>query len=270
MKTGVIHTVAVVGSAVLLTGSAFADKVYDTSMAALVSGQGGTAALVSSYATGFEPGEGFAPGFIEGQAGWTTWSTASTDAHIDTVNPFAGDQHLRISFDAAEPIGELVGGFSPDIGPHNPASAYLSVWVNIGATGGADYDVVPQAPSQGLLSARVKFSWLGHITILDDIGAGLTFIDSGLDYTPGVYQHLEIALDNTLNTIDYYLDGALFYSSAAGVFAGTAVEQVVLVSDNFQIDESGDFDDLFYDNIPAPSTLALLGLGGLFARRRRR
>ena len=268
----VICTIAAVGSAALFASSAFADKVYDTSWDALLSGGGGTAALPpASYGTGFEAAEGFAPGWVNGQAGWSVFAVNTTEAHINNVNPFTGDQHLRISFDAGAPVGSLSGGFSPVIGPHaNPAAAYMSVWLNIGATGGADYDVVPQAPSQGFLSARVKFSWLGDILILDDIGAGLAFIDSGLDYTPGVYQFLEIAIDNNLNTLDYYLDGVNFYSSAAGVYAGTSVEQVVLLSDNFQAGESGDFDDLYFNNIPAPSALALLGLAGLMGRRRRR
>ncbi|MHC4825316.1 MAG: hypothetical protein ACYTEY_02035 [Planctomycetota bacterium] len=270
MRTDIIYTVAVFGSAALFTSSAFADKNYDTSLAALLFGQGGSALLVNSYGTGFELGEGFTPAWVGGQAGWSTFSSSTAEAHIDTLNAMTGDQHLRISLDPTLDGGSNVGAFSPDLGSQNTAASYMSIWLNIGDIGGADYDVVPQAPDQGFLSARVKFSWLGDILILDDPGGGLTFVDSGLDYTPGVYQHLEIALDNNANTIDYYLDGAQFYSSASGVFAGTSFDQVVLLSDNWNFGESGDFDDLFYENIPAPSALALLGLAGLFGRRRRR
>ena len=53
-----------------------------------------------NLSTGFEPGEGFAPGPIFGQVGWGAFQVAP-EGHIDTVNPAAGSQHLRISNDPA-------------------------------------------------------------------------------------------------------------------------------------------------------------------------
>ena len=187
---------------------------------------------------------------------------------MDTVNPYAGEQHLRISHDPGNPTGTLTGGFSPDLGPQNDDPVSVSVMVAIGATGGADYDVVPQAPSQGFLTARVNFSYLGDIRVLDDLGSGLAFIDTGVVWVPGGYKDLTIDIDAGGNTIDYSYDGSLIYSSVAGIFAGTRVEQVVLISDNWHVDDLGDFDNLVIT--PEPTTLALVGLGGLLALRRRR
>jgi hypothetical protein len=119
--------------------------------------------------------------------------------------------------------------------------------VNLSAIGGADYDVVAQAPSQGFLTARVKFNFQGAIYVLDDTGSGLVFIDTGTTWTAdaGTYKELRIEIDGLADPIDYYWGGSLFYSSVAGVFAGTSVEQVVFTSDNWQNPgETGDFDDL--------------------------
>jgi len=232
-------------------------------------------ASANIYATGFEATEGFATGFIGGQNGWSAFSASTVEGHVDTVNPASGAQHLRISNDPAAGAGNYVGGFSPDWGPQ-PAGQYtVSVDVCIGATGGADYDIVPQAPSQSFLTARVKYFWddydldgtPGDVVVLDDDGTGLTYYDTGYDYTPGVYHNLTIDIDAIGNTIDYYFDGTLAYSGMAGVFAGTSVEQVVFLCDNWNAGESGDFDNLLVT--PEPTSLVLLALGGLALIRRR-
>ena len=252
----------------LLCSPVLADqKVLDTSIQAFDDGLMGIM-RATPYGTGFEASEGFAPGYIGGQAGWTAFSASVTEGHVGTVNPYAGEQHLRISRDPDISMGTWTGGFSPDLGAQNDDPVSVSVMVAIGATGGADYDVVPQAPSQDLQTAHVNFSWLGDIRVLDDPGTGLDFIDTGVDWVPGGYKDLTIDIDAGSNTIDYSYDGSLIYSSVAGVFAGTSVEQVVLLSDNYQVDESGDFDNLVIT--PEPATLALLAIGALGVLRRRR
>ena len=44
-----------------------------------------------------------------------------------------------------------------------------------------------------------------------------------------------------------FIDDVLIYSSVAGVFAGTNFEQVVILSDNFQLTDVGNFDNLLID-----------------------
>ncbi len=194
--------------------------------------------------TGFEAVDGFVPGFIGGQSGWTTFAASLTQGHIDTANPAAGAQHLRISKDPALASGILTGAFSPDQGPLAVGPSSVSVDIAISNTGGADYDVSPQAPSQAMISARVKFSFVGNIFIVDDLGAGLVFVDTGVAWNAGPYTNLTINIDPVANTIDYIYGGAPIYSSVGGVFAGTTIEQVVLFSDNFHVaGESGDFDN---------------------------
>ncbi len=57
--------------------------------------EGGDVVVAASYATGFEPGEGFAPGNINGQSGWK--KTGSYDAEVESSPVIADLQSLRIS-----------------------------------------------------------------------------------------------------------------------------------------------------------------------------
>ncbi|MBT8484496.1 MAG: hypothetical protein HKO59_10780 [Phycisphaerales bacterium] len=210
----------------------------------------------TDYLTGFEAGEGFTAGLIiDGQAGWTQFLTSTDQPTVADENPANGDQHLRVALDPAVAQGSFVGGFSPDLAlgvtPGNLTSE-LSVMMSISDIGGADYTIVPQSPDQGLLAARVIFSFTGTVAILDEIGGVLEFIDTGFAYPVGAYFRVTIRLDNQANTIDYFIndapgaagDGTLVYTSEGGVFAGTSMDQVVLFSDNFGITDSGDWDDL--------------------------
>jgi hypothetical protein len=120
----------------------------------------------------------------------------------------------------------------------------MSVDVAISGLGGADYDVVPQAPSQAMLMARVKFSFTGDILILESGG----FVDSGADFPVGPYFNLRIEADPVANEMFYFIDDVLIHSSASGVFAATTMEQVVLLSDNFHIGDEGDFDNVVIVN----------------------
>jgi hypothetical protein len=231
------------------------DRVSEISTAAFIGVPSSDGSEQAIEIWGFEAAEGFSPGFIAGQAGWTAFSSSLVEGHIDTVNPNGGSQHLRISQDPAVAAGTLLGAFSPVATDLVVDASTMTVFVNIGAVGGASYDVVPQAPSQSFLTARVSFAFSGDILVLDDPGTGLTFVDTGVDYTPGTYVALQIDVDPGANTIDYFYNGVLIYSSAGGVFAGTLIEQVVLLSDNFNAGESADFDDLFIDRGAVPVEL---------------
>lgn len=265
MKAGTV-LVAVVGLA--MSASALAQKSYDTSANALgAPGMGHGRSLI--YGTGFEAGEGFAVGGLP-QNGWTEFVATPNGANISATHPDSGSQHLRITKDAAAASGTLSGGFSPATGALGAGHYVVSVNFATNDSLGADYDVVPQAPSQALLTARMKFSWLGDILVLDDTGSGLVFTDTGANWVgDGAYHNVTIDVDSVGNSLKYYYNGGLIYTGVAGVFAGTSVEQVVLISDNWQ--NSGEFGD--FDNLsvtPAPAGLALLGLGGIGAMRRRR
>jgi len=247
-------TLALIITGIALFGAAI-DKTYDVSTAVIVGPASPDSPKLVTESWGFEAGEGFAPGFISGQAGWTVFSGSVVEGHIDTANPHVGTQHLRISLDPAAAGGTSIGAFSPSVTDPVVDASAVFVYVAIGDVGGADYDVVLQAPSQSLLTVRVKFSYLGDILILDDVGAGLVYVDTGVDWVVGSYNLLEIYIDPIGNTIVYDYAAASLYTSVAGVFAGTVVEQVVFLCDNWNVAESGDFDDLTIDRGGVPVEL---------------
>ncbi|TVQ63917.1 MAG: PEP-CTERM sorting domain-containing protein [Phycisphaerales bacterium] len=250
-------------------------KVYDTSIDAIFA-PGSTAMPglrnVNEF-YGFESAEGYSVGPVAGQQGWAEFTARPGASRVSNANPASGNQHLRIV--ELQTGAAFNGAFSPDLGAQ-PAGRYItSVDIALNDDGGADYQVLGQAPSQGFLSFRVNFAFTGSIQILDDVGAGLVFVNTGATWDPSLsYTNLTVDLDFDNDTIDYFYGGNLIYSSVAGVFAGSAVEQVILLSDGFQSfsetpSPTGDFDNLSIV-IPAPGAFALLGLGGLVAVRRRR
>jgi len=224
------------------------------------------------YSTGFEAADGFGPGPINGQQGWTNFAANDNIPAISNANPASGEQHLRNSKGPGTNASSN-GAFSPNLGPQSANRYIVSVDFASNDDGGADHMIVAQAPSQGFLSWRLHFDWQGNIRVLDDVGSGLQFINTGASWAAdGQYRNLTVDLDYANDTIDYYFDGSLIYSSVAGVFAGTAIEQVILFGDNWYTQGGwGDWDNLIVtQKLPAPGVLALLGLAGLVGTRRRR
>ena len=224
--------------------------------------------------TSFDSSEGFTAGVADGQNGYDAYVASTTQPVIETANPFSGDQHLRISDDPAIADGTSTGVFSPLDTPAAVLGSTLSIEVYIDDAVGADYNIIGQSPSQGFLTYQVNFNFQGNIRVVDDIGAGLAFIDTGVAYQQQSYANLTIDFDPVAGTIEYFYDGSSIY--VGGLVAGTNVEGLVINSDNWQGTSGSspafaDFDDLsLVQDIPEPGSLALLGLGGLAILRRRR
>ncbi|MBX3357911.1 MAG: hypothetical protein KF745_05740 [Phycisphaeraceae bacterium] len=248
------------------------------STAAFTSGQSsGALRGPGNFFAGFETAEGYVVGPLDGQLGWATAPAATATQSVTTANPYAGNQNFRMVNNAGNPNGTNQLAFSPVLGVFAGGQSETSMQINLSNDGGADYDVVGQAPSQALLTWRVKFSWTdangtgpGTIFILDDLGGGLGFVDTGVAWNTGAYTELRVLTDSVADTITYFYGGAPLYTGVAGIFAGTSVEQVVMLNDNFQLPgETGDFDNVSV-TVPSPSALGLAGLGLLAAGRRRR
>jgi MYXO-CTERM domain-containing protein len=230
-------------------------------------------------ATGFEAAEGFAPGYA-GQNGWSGFNSTAAPV-ISTANPATGSQHLRLEYDADVAAGVAVGVESPLLGPAYVAgeTAVISFDINISATDGADYTFESVDSVAGIINTRVTFSWTdndgdgvaGDIRVFEDDGlGGFQVVDTGAEYTPGVYQNVMIEL--TLGgAIDYYLDGSLIYSDANGIpGTATTMDAIAFYDDNFNYfnspPDTGDVDNVSVT--PEPASLMLLALAGLALRRR--
>ncbi|HRP61745.1 MAG TPA: HYR domain-containing protein [Phycisphaerales bacterium] len=214
------------------------------------------------YMTGFEPSQGFAPGFVHGQAGWVTFGgpgSSSLQPRISALNPIHGMQSLRAAHDQLVIPSALIGAFSPNVGPVPVGPTQFSVDVAIHDGGGssvnADYYVVPQSPGYGLVATRVAFSYVGFIYVLDDLAGTPTWVNTGTQWALNVPVNLTIMIDPGADTIDYYYGGQHIYSSVGGVYAAPVVEEAVLYSDNFHLLDYADFDNLYFG--PPQDTLAL-------------
>lgn len=220
--------------------------------------------LATVYSTNFEAPVWTATP-VEPQNGFTATGVNLPWASISGVGPCEALQSMRLVKNAAAGNGAQHLVFSPSILQPANTPSQVKMWVNISADGGADYDVIGQAPSQAFLSWRVRFSWSdaagtgpGTIFILDDIGAGLEFVDTGVIWSENVCQELKVQFDPALGEIRYFYGGVQIYTGI--IVAGTAVEQIVWRSDNWQnAGESGSFDALNWidtpsDPVPAETT----------------
>lgn len=217
------------------------------------------AAAGLNYSTGFETpefpagpskitnGGGVYPAGCGGVAfpcwGHTTAANASTiTPTIDIANPFAGTQHLRLTFDTTTRTN--ITGFGLGVDARYPRGADLSVRpvdVNtvsiemaIDTPFGQDFRVQPQSNSQGFLATSALFFYAGGIYVLDDVcgTATLNFISTGLAWdTSGAYQNYTVAMNPCEDTITYEYAGAPLYASCT--YAGTNLEQFLVFGDNY-------------------------------------
>lgn len=276
--------VSAVALVALVAGAALARPPLDVSTSAILfDDEGGVVRGPSNQSYDFEA-PAFAVGSLEPQGNWLSSGVNLPWQTVSTANPAAGTQHVRTIFDTTAAAGVLRSVRTTGTGalPIGPSSVSLDF--RISHNNGADYDIIGQAPTQGFLTWRVKLYFgdldgdfaSGEILVLDDAdgpgpGTGFAYFSTGIEYTPGVYANLRVEANPGADTLLYFLNNALIYTSSVGVFAGTTIEQFVFLHDNFQnttVGESGDIDNVTI--IPAPGAIALLGLGGLAAARRRR
>ena len=233
-----------------------ADKEVDPVQATSAGGNGW------NYSSGFEPSEGFVPGFIgsnvqpAGCGGpanpcWFAFTgppASQAEPHIDTSNPHSGMQHLRISSDPQVPPGNIYSGnfigadfpSAEDIIPQ-PAGAYLmGLSFSIDHYSGQSFRIQAQAPSQSNFTAAMLFSYGGGIYYLDRCDYHIEWIH-WRSWLPRVHNQLRIELDPCNGHLRFFLNGGTG-REACEIF-GTSIEQVAIVGDN-QPGATLDVDDL--------------------------
>lgn len=193
--------------------------------------------------TDFEAADGWVVGDADGQNGWGENADTTDPAvfSISTDNPQSGTQHIRTVQDTSGPAaGTLRLLFSPDLGPLLTGPSVTTIHVRASNTGGANYTIVGQSPSEGFLTWRIDLDFQGDIFVLDG-----SFVDTGFTWPVDQYFELRVEHYPASGQISYYVNGTNIYNQANGNVGGTRVEQVIFGHDNFQLaNEEGDFDNL--------------------------
>lgn len=198
---------------------------------------------------------------------------ASTANIVDVANPAGGSaQHVRLFYDAAlatgtpgdcyvsarVPINAVAVGNNPPIS--NPTIVELDMAIS--APFGSDFMVQPQGRfDSGRFSPRNLFFYYGTIYVLDDTGAGATFVLMGNWDTTGAYNHWSMTIDpcgalGVAPSITYnYGNGAVVYTdtdSTTGSGMVRAIDQFLVYHDNFANAETYDIDNVRITRNPTP------------------
>jgi hypothetical protein len=231
-----MFVVVVVASA---GGAAAVDAASKASGSAIPPAGGeGSEGVLAEKTWSFEPGEGFVPGWIGVQVGWTTFS-GTAEGHIDTANPRWGTQHLRVQYDPDVGLNLPVGAVSPYVYDMVPDHSSVSVWTSISCSPGCGVEL--WSVSQNARTAGVGFDGVfGQIVVWEPGG----WFETGVSWTPGSYVRLQIDVDPADDLVTYRYGGAVVHVSNVG--PGTVVEQVQFSMPNWY-GTVADFDSLVID-----------------------
>jgi hypothetical protein len=229
---------------------------------------------------GFEAAEGYVLGNIAGQNGWVDNSTPAAPRGTMTVadGVAAGNGSANALKLSKGP--QSTGSFGIAQAPLTPNATQVTVDTRIDDDGGANYFVrgLLLTQSGAALSFRVEFDYGGSIFVQNPLNG--TFVNTNTPWAVGnTWSSLDVKIvsDGVSSTIEYRYGGNLIGTSP-GLPAVFYFDLVQFGHDNYQnflgaesfsgLAPAGYFDNL--NVIPAPGAMALLGLGGLIAGRRRR
>lgn len=231
-----------------------------------------SAAVTLPYVTGFEASEGFTPGSVAGQNGWTSFVTdgRAIQPQVNTASPVAGSRDLAFRQTAGVPQTAWAAAFSPVL--QTQATDALEFRTTFQVTGlllyaGADYAVLG---TRGVTpSFEVALAYTGRIYVRDLVNGSSQLVDTGERWLRDFKHNFRVVMDPALGQARYFLDDEQFY---AGSFVGvTGFDQVSFFGNNFALDEEvGRFDGIQVSVVPEPAIGGtVLLIGAVLCRRSR-
>jgi MYXO-CTERM domain-containing protein len=220
---------------------------------------------------GFEASEGYALGNIAGQNGWLDNAPNASMRVDDGANDgFASPNALHLSHGT-----QAQGAFGIAQAPATPGATGLTVMTRIDDNGGANYFVrgLSVVGTSAFLSFRVEFDYGGNIFLQNPVTG--TFADTGVPWVGNQWNPLSVSFGATSVSFTY---GSTALGTTPLPTNGGYFDLAQFAHDNYQgflgsTSFSGEPSAGYFDNVnavPTPGALALLGLGGLAAGRRRR
>lgn len=209
------------------------------------------AATVTNAADFFDNFDSYAPGSIQGLGGWAAWtgSDVSAAGNVSSARAFSGTQSLEIASgdDTVQTFTGIDSGlWSLTLEQFVPPTAGGTTWVIL----------MNQYPNNLNWSVNLKFDiTAGTVTSGEDASASTALVED-------VWTPLRFDIDLDASTVSIYYNNAFLTTHAWQSGGINEFQGLDLYADASQ---SG---SVFYDQVrltqvPEPSSLALLLVGGL-------
>ena len=240
-------------------------KTFVLSVAVLAVAAGSAQAQVLKYA-GFEASEGYVLGDLFGQNGWTDTGDV---ANVTTAQAASGTRSVSID---SSPIGTGAWwwpsvNYNTATNTNKIIKASTDMYLASAGSNSANWglDLYDGAGSFGRISAL----WVNSSGFAN-YWNGTTSVVTTTAVSYDAWHNIAITVDYNTMKASFAIDNVTI---ASGVNVTAGITSIFGDAD-FNV-QGASFDTTYFDNykveaIPTPGALAVLGLGGLFAGRRRR
>jgi MYXO-CTERM domain-containing protein len=243
-------------------------------------------ASVTFYSTGFDSSEGYTVGDISGQNGWSTFQPGAGAGYTNVTNSapsgFGGDQALSMTsgIDAntspryAWPAGYAAQFTAAAAAGDNVAVSQCSMYMASGSTSTERTGmVVFDATGAKILTGFYVQANTGIVYLLANYNNAGTINNFAFNTNVSIGYNQWVNFTTTWNQATGRME---VFWGANGFFVDGAAAGSVADETDFYATRNGStvantvyFDNLAIGAVPTPGALALLGLAGLTARRRR-
>jgi hypothetical protein len=191
----------------------------------------------NAQSVSFETSEGFTAGNINAQNGWES-SSYGEGLYIENQvisSSLASDGTMSFKMDEEPEFGPQDG---PVLGAYSPqlvvtgTQTQITFDINPSELGGADFvmDAISGTGEDAALTARIDFGYEGVVEVVDDLGDGLEYVDTPLEWTPATWYSVKLVFDFTAGTITYFVNDTQIY---VGTTLGPVFNQIAFLNDGY-------------------------------------
>lgn len=199
----------------------------------------------------------FQVGPIHGQKSYLNWQGGVT---IDTANPHSGSQHMRLAAEPGTSNQLAMNSYSS-----NPGTFY-STSFQMYRHSDAMYVDFRGMQTDATQSWSIR-TYNQKIYIREGMSSVLAQVPTVV--TSDVYHEIKVVYNPGSMTRDYFFNGTLIHHQTNGILPGTSTN-LLEVGINGNIGGIADIDNITFEAVPAPGSIALTGLAALVAASRRR